>query len=129
MVRSPELWAFILANVGLFLVGSTLALLSYLAYRRNRGRRSYRLSTIGFGFVVFGGLVEPVYQLSARGDYVLTRDELLLLQSGETLLMAVGLGILFYSITTHGTDADSTITSRTHAGTEYTLEAGYRDES
>lgn len=126
MGKPLELWAFIIANVGLFVVSSTLAGLSYIAYRRQRRRRSYRLATVGFGFVVLGGLMEPVYQLSVRADYVITRTELLLLQSGETFLLAIGLGILFYAITRHRTGGDAAASDRISPTGEYTLEAGHR---
>ena len=101
MAKPPELWAFILANTGLFIISSVLTALSYLAYRESEGG-SYRFATVGFGFVVLGGLVEPTYQLGVRGDYHLNGTELLLLQAGEGILIAFGLGLLFYAITRHG---------------------------
>ena len=102
-MAKPELWTFVLANIGLFIASSVLTALSYLAYRRNNEQSSYKLASMGFGLVVLGGLVEPLYQLVVRGDYTLTGSELLLLQTGEGLLIASGLGILFYSITRHTT--------------------------
>lgn len=104
----PELWAFVLANVGLFLVSSVLTGLSYLAYRRNDGGPAFKFASIGFGLVVLGGLVEPLYQLVVRGDYNVTGSELLLLQTGEGVLIAGGLGVLFYAITRHTTGAGRT---------------------
>ena len=104
MVKPPELWAFILANTLLFLISSVLAGLSYLAYRHSGGRQSYRNAAVGFGFVVFGGLVEPAYQLGVedvKNGYALSGNELLLLQAGEGILIATGLGLLFYAITRH----------------------------
>ena len=101
MDRTPELWVFILANVGLFLISSVLTALSYVAYRRSGGQSSYWFATIGFGFVVLGGLVEPLYQIGVRGDYHINGTELLFLQTGESVLIALGLGILFYAITRH----------------------------
>ena len=101
MDKSPELWACILANTVLFLIASVLTALSYLAYRRSDGQSSYRFATIGFGFVVLGGLVEPVYLFGVRGDYNLQETELLALQAGEGVLIALGLGLLFYAITRH----------------------------
>lgn len=101
MARPPELWAFVLANTGLFLISSVLTTLSYVAYRQSGGKTSYALAVFGFGFIVLGGLVEPTYQLIVRGDYHLTGTELLWLQAGETVLIAVGLGLLFYAITHH----------------------------
>ena len=98
MSKPPELWAFIIANTGIFLAGGVLTGLSYLAYRQNRRQASYRFATVGFGLVVLGGLVEPAYQLGIRGDYHLDGNEMLLLQSGEGAIIAMGLGLLFYAI-------------------------------
>lgn len=102
MTSSPEMWAFILANTGLVLFSSLLMGLSYLAYKRSGGRSSYRVATIGFGFVVLGGLVDPVYQVRVGGDYVITVREFLLIQTAESVLIAIGLGVLFFAVTRHG---------------------------
>lgn len=101
MANSPELWAFVLANTGIFIMSSVLTALSYLAYRQSDGQSSYLTSAFGFGFVVLGGLIEPVYQLGVRsnGTYGLNTTELLWLQAGEGTLIAIGLGLLFYAIT------------------------------
>lgn len=107
----PELWAFVLANVGLFVVSSVLTGLSYLAYRRDDGRPAFKFASIGFGLVVLGGLVEPLYQLVVRGDYNITGSELLFLQAAEGILITAGLGILFYAITRHTTDAERKTTT------------------
>lgn len=117
MDKPPELWAFVLANLGLFLVTSVLTALCYLAYRRSDGRSSYRFATVGFGTVVLGGLFEPAYQLGIRGDYNLTGTELLALQAGEGVLIASGLGLLFYAIACHG--SESSVADRSAATDEY----------
>ena len=108
MSEPPEVWAFTIANLGLFIVSSVLTILSYVAYHQSDGRRSYLLSTIGFVFVVLGGLIEPIYQLMVRGDPNLNGTELLWLQSGEGLLIAIGLGLLFYAITHHESEPTPT---------------------
>ena len=124
-MAEPELWAFILANVSLFAVASVLAGLSYLAYRRGDGRSSYMHACIGFGLVVLGGLVEPLYQLVVLGGYNITEKELLLLQTGEGLLIASGLGTLFYAITSHsrGSPANDVTKTATTEEFTYTVEA------
>lgn len=116
----PELWSFVIANIGLFIVSSVLTGLSYLAYRRSNGQASYKLASIGFGLVVLGGLVEPLYQLVVRGDYNITGSELLLLQTGEGLLIASGLAILFYAITRHTTPLSEDDVERTAATEDFT---------
>lgn len=128
-MAKPELWAFVLANIGLFIVSSVLTALSYLAYRRSNKQASYKFASIGFGLVVLGGLVEPLYQLVVRGDYNITGGELLLLQAGEGLLIASGLGILFYAITRHTTTSSGDDVERTGATQDftYTVEAVEND--
>lgn len=101
MPRPPELVAFLLANAGLFIVSSLLTVLTYFAYRRSERRTSYRLATVGFGCVVLGGLVDPVYLLLTPGDTYLHSSELLVMQAGESILIAMGLGLLFYAILRH----------------------------
>lgn len=101
MAGPPELWTFLLANLFIFGFGATLTTLSYYAYRVNGREPSFRTSTLGFGVLTVGGIVEPVYQLGLRGDYLITGRELLVLQTVEGVFLAVGLGLLFYSIYIH----------------------------
>lgn len=101
MSEPPELWTFVFANLFVFGFGATLTTLSYYAYRQNNRSTSFRLSTIGFGILTIGGVVEPIYQLGIRGDYMISGRELLALQSMENMFFAVGLGFLFYSIYVH----------------------------
>lgn len=108
MPESPELWAFVLTNVGLFVVSSLLMSLCYLAFRRRRDQRSYACATVGFGFVVLGGLVEPVYQLGVGVDFTPSGRQLMLLEAVETILIAAGLALLFYAITQYGSRSSST---------------------
>lgn len=108
MAKPPELWGFVLANIGLFVAGSVLTVLSYVAYHQSDGRTSYLFATSGFGAVVLGGLVEPVYELVVRGDPNLNSTELLWLQTGEGILIAGGLGLLFYAIVRHDSRASRT---------------------
>ena len=108
MARSPELWAFIISNSLLFISGAILLALSSLAYYQNPRYTSYRYSTIGFGFIVLGGILNPVYRLLIRSDYHLNTGQRLLLQSGGNMLVAIGLGLLFYAITHHDVKSSST---------------------
>lgn len=105
MARSPELWAFIVSNALLFISGSVLVTLSFLTYYQNPWVTSYRYSTIGFGFIVLGGVINPVYRLIIRTDYHLNAAQRLLLQAGESVLLAVGLGLVFFAITRHDSDS------------------------
>lgn len=103
MAEPPELWTFLVANLFVFGFGATLTTLSYYAYRVNGRKPSFRLSTIGFGVLTIGGVVEPVYQLGLKEDYSISGRELLALQTMEGIFVAIGLGLLFYSIYIHNT--------------------------
>lgn len=109
MAEPPELWTFLFANLFVFAFGATLTTLSYYAFRVNDREPSFRLSTFGFGVLTVGGVVEPVYQLGIKGDYSVSGRELLALQSIEGVFIAVGFGLLFYSIYIH-----DTATKKTH---------------
>lgn len=107
MAEPPELWSFLVANLFVFAFGATLTTLSYYAYRTSDRRASYRLSTIGFGVLTIGGVVEPLYQLGYRTDYQISGRELLALQSLEGAFVAIGFGLLFYSIYIHNSESST----------------------
>ena len=127
MARHPELWAFVLANALLFVVSGLLASLSYVAYRESDGRSALLTAAVGFAFVVLGGLVEPVYQIGITGgsDYGLTGTEFLWLQAGEGVLIAFGLGLLFYAITRYGSGSSSSRDERFPVSDERVGESDY----
>lgn len=100
MAEPPELWAFLLSNVVVFVFGGAITALSLLAYRRS-GTPSFRSATVGFGLITVGALVEAAYQLGLRGSYELPARELLMLQTAEGVLIAGGLAALFYSLRAH----------------------------
>lgn len=102
MAEPPEFWTFVVANVVIFGFGAVLTGLSYYAYRSDGGSTSFRTSTIGFGLITVGGVVDPVYQLGVKGDYNMGGRELLALQTVEGLLVGLGLGFLFLAIYRHG---------------------------
>lgn len=101
MDNQMRMCAFLLASTGMFLISSLLTGLSYIAYRQSEKRSTFLVATAGFGFVVLGGLVDPVYLSVVKASYHLAREELLWLQTGEGVLITVGLGLLFYAITNH----------------------------
>lgn len=112
MDNPPELWAFLLANLLLFVSSSVLTGLCWLAYRQRRGGTTYLIATVGFGLVVLGGLVEPVYQFSIRDGYGLSGTELLWIETGEGVLIAAGLGLLFSGIVRYSPDSAPTSDDR-----------------
>lgn len=97
MSDPPELWAFVLSNVLVLVLGGVLTGLSMLAYRREE-TRAYGLAAVGFGLISSGAIAEGVYQLGIRRSYELGGRELLSLQTVEGLLIAAGLATLFYSL-------------------------------
>lgn len=97
MAEPPEFWAFLVANSVLFVAGGVLTGLSYRAYHRIR-QSTLRLAAGGFALVTLGGLVELVYQLGIRQDYHLGGRESLALQTVESLIIAAGLAVLFFSL-------------------------------
>ncbi len=98
MAEPPELWAFIASNLLVLLMGGTMTVLSWQAYRRNTDRASLVWAVGGFGMITFGTLVEAIYELGIRGSYELGGRELLTLHTVEGVLIALGLGALFYSL-------------------------------
>lgn len=107
---------FVTTNLVFITVSSLLVGLSFLAYRRNGGQRSYAIATLGFGCIVLGGVTELAFTYWFEPDFVLTSTEFLYLQAGEDILIALGFGLLFYAITKHNagssdrTDCASSIT-------------------
>lgn len=102
------LWAFIIANALMFVISSLLTMLSFLAYYQNPRITSYKISTVGFAFIVLGGLIDPVYRLGIHGQYYLSVTERLLLQASEGVLLSIGLGLLFYAIMSHDVKSSPT---------------------
>lgn len=102
MAEPPEFWLFTATNVIVFVLGSIITLMSYLAYRAKPMSRSFRNATLGFAFITLGGAVEPIYQLGVRGDYNLDGREILAMQGAEGILIAIGLALLFIAITGYG---------------------------
>lgn len=97
MNQPPELWTTAVSTLLLLLVGGTLAVISYLAYRRE-ARRSLRTASAGFALLTVGSVVIPVYQSFVSRSYVLGGVELLRLQTVQTTLVALGLLVLVYSL-------------------------------
>jgi len=97
-VTDALLWAFVLANVFVLLVGSALVYLSYAAYRRTDAN-SFAYAGLGFGTVTAGSLVELVYDLLVHPGVDLGSGELVSLRTVESALIGLGLIVLFYSLT------------------------------
>lgn len=107
MVDSAALYAYILANVGFVVIGGLLATLSYRSYCHHPGQRSYAIAALGFVCVLLGGLFETTYVFYSGSDFLFSNAEYLSLQIVEDVLLATGLGLLFYGITQHDADAST----------------------
>ncbi|GAA0255314.1 hypothetical protein ACFFQF_16720 [Haladaptatus pallidirubidus] len=92
-----EFFGFIFANILTLLFGSILTLLSYRAYHL-RKTQPFKFATIGFAVITFGSILEAIYEVGVRRSFDLSSQELIALHSVESLLLALGLGLLFYSI-------------------------------
>lgn len=97
MSNPPELWAYLLSNALVVVLGAVLAGLSVAAYRRS-GRRSFGVAGAGFALVTAGSVVEAAYELGVRQSFALTERELLTLHAVEGIVIALGLAALFYSL-------------------------------
>lgn len=97
MAEPPELLAFILVTSVFSIAGGTLSVVAYLAYLRTH-QQALRVASGGFTLITIGGLVELVYQLGIRRDYHLGGRELLALQTIESLILTVGLVVIFYAV-------------------------------
>lgn len=125
MSDSLEFWVFILANTGVVLGAGLLAALSYLAYRRGNVQPSYRYATIGFGLIALGGFVDPAYLVMFAVEFHLSLTEHLFISVSEDLLLASGLGLLFYAITQYDAEATSTVDGQS---TPTSIDASWRHE-
>lgn len=98
MAEPPEFWMFIASNLLVLVMGGIMTTLSLQAARRNTDHPSLKWAVWGFGVITFGTLVEAIYELGIRGSYELNGRELLALHTVEGVLIALGLGALFYSL-------------------------------
>lgn len=96
MAQPLEFWSFVVTSVLVFLLGGTMTVLSYLAYRREDKRS---LWVAGFGLVTTAGVIAAVYHLGIERSYVLPGRELLSLQTIEGIVLLPGLLALIYSVT------------------------------
>lgn len=97
MGQPTEFWAALSTNVLILVVGSVLAVISYLAYRRERDR-SFQIAALGFGLVTAGNLVIVVYQIGIKRSFLLGGIELLRVQTVSGTLVVLGLVSLLYSL-------------------------------
>lgn len=103
MIGPLSLSVLLLLNGVVFLFGCLITGLSYLAYRDAASPSAFRWSTLGFGMITLGCVVEPVYQFGFRRDFDIGTTELLRLQALEGVFIALGLILLFASVYGYGT--------------------------
>jgi len=92
-----EFYAFVFANLGVLALGSMLALLSLAAHRRS-GTPSLRIAAVGFGLIALGSVLDAVYELGVGGSFQISGRELMLLHTSQTILVGVGLAVLFLAL-------------------------------
>lgn len=86
-----------MVNILTLLFGGILSFLSYRVYTRRRAE-SFKIATFGFVIITIGSIIEAVYEIGIRRSFDLSGQELIILHSLESLFLAIGLGLLFYSI-------------------------------
>lgn len=94
MTLAQQLEQFI--SLGIFLIGSTLATLSYLAWRRERDRRMV-VVTVAYGFFAIYGLIvflEYIVLVS-----ILPMQTVELVEHGAAALILAGLLAFFAALT------------------------------
>lgn len=94
---SVEIIGFVAVNILTLIFGGILSALSYRAYSR-RKIKSFKIATIAFVIITIGSVIEAIYEIGVRRSFELSGQELIILHSAESLLLAIGLGLLFYSI-------------------------------
>ena len=97
MAEPLEFYAFVATNLAVLALGGLLTALSVAAYRRS-GTPSLRAAAGGFGLIAIGTVFDAVYELGIRGSYELGGRELLLLHTVQTLVVGLGLAVLFLAI-------------------------------
>lgn len=97
MTQSPVSWLFLLSNVVTFGLGAVLTLIAYRAYERE-GLPSLLIVTVGFAILTLGTVTEALYEFGVKGGVMAFGRELYLLRTAETVLIAVGLLLLLYSL-------------------------------
>ncbi|MFB6129873.1 MAG: hypothetical protein ABEJ28_03520 [Salinigranum sp.] len=105
MVNPGVFWLFVLTTLFVFGLGSALTYLSYAAYRRT-GRGSLVYAIVGFAAITVGALVEAGYEVLIRRSHDLGANELVSLHVVESVVIGVGLALLFYSLSAPGERVD-----------------------
>lgn len=103
MIGPVSVFLLLLVNGVVFLFGCLITGFSYLAYRNAASPSAFRWSTLGFGMITVGCVIEPVYQFGIRRDFDISTVELLRLQALEGVFLALGLVLLFASVYSYGT--------------------------
>lgn len=98
MAQPPEFWTFVVTSLFVLLLGGTMTVLSYLAYRRE-DKQSLWIAGFGFGLVTTAGLIAVIYQFGVRRTYFVSNRELLSLQTIQAAVLTLGLLALIYSLT------------------------------
>lgn len=98
MAQPIEFWTFLAANLVVIAFGGVLTSLSLVEYLEDGRDAALGASTAGFGAITVGALVAAVYELGGSGGYDLSGRGLVALHVAESILVALGLALLFYAI-------------------------------
>ena len=92
-----EVWMFVASNLLVFVVGSTLTILSYKAQQRFE-HKSLRYTTLGFALITVSTIVEAFYAPGMIDTGPLKDGQLLALYTVESALIGFGLACIAYSV-------------------------------
>lgn len=99
--QSTEFWTFAVSNLLTLVLGVALAVIAFLAYRREK-RDSFLFVAAGFGLIALGTIVEILYEIGVQKSHLTGvtafGSELFLLRTAEGAFIATGLALLIYSV-------------------------------
>lgn len=89
--------AIAVANTAIVVLGALIAYLALVAYRRTEARE-LRALAVGFGIVTLGSLLGGAVDLAGGGVALLAGRALLIGVLVQSAVIAVGFGVITYSL-------------------------------
>ncbi len=89
--------AIAVANTAIVVLGALIAYLALVAYRRTEARE-LRALAVGFGIVTLGSLLGGAIDLAGGGVALLAGRALLIGVLVQSAVIAVGFGVITYSL-------------------------------
>jgi uncharacterized membrane protein YccF (DUF307 family) len=96
MTNVSNVWSLVLSNIFVFVVGGSLTVLSYRAYKR-MGKASLLYVTLGFALITASTIAELVY-IPVLVDGRSITNPSLTAYTVESLLIGFGLASIYYGL-------------------------------